>query len=176
MKEVEVKILEVDKPALVAKLQRLGAKKIFDNDMSTVFFDKDNQLNRQKKLLRLRSYGAANKITFKHTTEQGETRIAEELEVEVDDFGKAQAFFERLGFVATKTGTKHRESYRLGNVRFDFDFWPGIPCYLEIESDNSLSVLDACKRLEIPHDRVKNWTGKQLLNHYGKKGLLPGDD
>ena len=55
MKEVEVKILEVKRKNIEETLARLGAKKVFDGDIQTLFFDfKDGKIIKAKDVLRLR--------------------------------------------------------------------------------------------------------------------------
>ena len=55
MKELEVKILEVNRKKVEEILASCGAKKIFDGDIQTLFFDfKDGTIIKAKDVLRLR--------------------------------------------------------------------------------------------------------------------------
>ena len=55
MKETEVKILEVNRAKIEKTLANLGAKKVFDGDIETMFFDfKEKTIIKQKNVLRLR--------------------------------------------------------------------------------------------------------------------------
>ena len=55
MKEVEVKILEIDGKEIEERLTSLGAKKILDSDIQTIFFDFHNgKIMKAKDVLRLR--------------------------------------------------------------------------------------------------------------------------
>ena len=50
MKEIEVKVLNVDKQKIEEILSQLGAKKIFDDQITTYFFDfEDDRIAQSKK-------------------------------------------------------------------------------------------------------------------------------
>ena len=66
MKEIEAKILEVNSQNIEEKLTSLGAKKIFDENIQTFFFDfKDGTIINAKNVLRLRKEQNKTEITFK---------------------------------------------------------------------------------------------------------------
>ena len=51
MREIEVKILAVDRKALERRLRRLGARRVFDGTLRASFFDfKDGRFRRTGKL------------------------------------------------------------------------------------------------------------------------------
>ncbi len=57
MKEVEVTVLEVDKPSVVKKILEMGGKKVFEGKVLNVIFDSNKTLNSRGMLLRLRKRG-----------------------------------------------------------------------------------------------------------------------
>jgi adenylate cyclase class IV len=66
MKEIEVKVLNVDKQEIEERLSELGAKQIFDGEIKTCFFDfKDCSIVKAKNVLRLRKEGMKSVLTFK---------------------------------------------------------------------------------------------------------------
>ena len=55
MKEIEVKILGIDRRKVEQTLTGLGAEKVFDGEIQTFFFDfKDGRIIKAKDVLRLR--------------------------------------------------------------------------------------------------------------------------
>jgi len=168
MREVEAKILEVDKEKTVQKILELGGKKIFDGEITGIFFDKNNELKNSGKLLRLRKEGDKTKLTFKQKISKEQTKTSQETELEVDDFEKARKVLEGLGFETGKKHPKHRESYKTGNVRFEFDTFQGVPTFLEIEAEDENTVLETAEKLGFKKEDLKSWTGKDVLKHYGK--------
>ncbi len=55
MQEIEVKILEIDRKKIEKTLTDLGAEKIFDGGIQTIFFDfEDGRIVKAKDVLRLR--------------------------------------------------------------------------------------------------------------------------
>jgi adenylate cyclase class 2 len=45
----------------------------------------------------------------------------------------------------------YREEWRLGDLAFDFDTWPGLPTFLEIEGPDEASVRQAAARLGLDY-------------------------
>jgi adenylate cyclase class IV len=65
MEEIEAKILEVDPSRVRSTLAMLEAKKVFDDEMETFFFDlKTNSIANAKNVLRLRREGHQVVLTF----------------------------------------------------------------------------------------------------------------
>jgi len=168
MHEVEVKILEVNKEEIVKKILDMGGEKIFEGNIVGIFFDKENKLKNSGRLLRLRKEGGKIELTYKEKISKDQTKIFEETEVEVDDFEKTKKIFESLGFKPGKKYPKHRESYKIENTRIEFDTFPEVPTFLEIESEDEKSVLEMAEKLGFKKEQLKSWTGKQVLEHYNQ--------
>jgi adenylate cyclase class 2 len=169
MQEIEVKILEIDKDSLIAKLKSLGAKKDSEGNMRYILFDfADRRLKRSGKLLRLRSNGKDVELTFKGNISRKKAKIAEEHEVQVDDFDTAMKILSSIGLTRTKTYFKHRISYVLGKVRFEIDTLPGIPTFLEIEAPSTALIEKFVAKLGFSMKDAKPWTGKDVMRHYKK--------
>ncbi|HXY83406.1 MAG TPA: CYTH domain-containing protein, partial [Candidatus Saccharimonadales bacterium] len=87
MREVEVKIIDVDRERVEARLSSLGATQTFDGDQLTIFFDyAANSIAKAKNLLRLRKTGDKTQLTFKKFIDSGSLKIRDEYEVLVSDF------------------------------------------------------------------------------------------
>ena len=62
---------------------------------------------------------------------------------------------------------KKRVSYKLGNVRFDFDTRKeNIPTYMEIEAPSIEIINEFVDKLGIDKEKVKPWTFAQVEKHY----------
>jgi len=167
-REVEVKVLEVETASLVARLEALGAKKIFEGVMKVVSF---KGLPKGVSLLRVRQEGEQTYLAVKRQQIREGVRDVEEQSIIVDEFESTVRLLETIGFSVKRRYEKHRLSYRLRGVRFEFDtlYEEDIPTFLEIEGSSPEEVKEALSWLEIPDDRALAWTGKDVRRHYGKE-------
>jgi len=174
MKEIEVKILEVDKKALSKKLVSLGAKKVFDGELLSLFFDYgDNRLKDSGNTLRVRKEGKESFLYLKSFISDSDVKTREELCVKVDDVSAAESILSRLGLKPDGKLLKHRISYSLGEVKIEFDKfleeYAFVPEFLEIEGPDSEAIFEAAKKLGYAKDDCKPWTFRQLVEHYKKR-------
>ena len=87
MKEIEIKIIEIDRKKVEDDLATLGAAKTFDGDVETWFFDfQDDTITRARNLLRLRRIGDKTDLTFKKFVESQSAKVRNEYEVSISDF------------------------------------------------------------------------------------------
>jgi len=176
MKEVEVKIIDIDREKVEARLASLGATQTFDGDQVTMFFDyPGNPIATAKNLLRLRKTADKTQLTFKKFIESKSLKIRDEYEVLVSDFESMRLILESLGFNPTKRMEKHRTSYTLNSgVEVDIDKYTGeyshIPELLEIEAEDTQKVQLHAKLLGFQPEECKSWTTFDLIDYYsGKK-------
>lgn len=147
MTEIEVRFLEIDKAALVARLKKLGAKDLGENLLEeTIIYDKDLkwQKNDSHRFIRIRKNGDDVKLTYKEHTDKSKGE-AKEIELTIDDLESAVAFVEALGFVAFRRQQKKRHTLKLGDVIFDIDTWPRIPTYAELEGPSLQALQKAAE-------------------------------
>jgi predicted adenylyl cyclase CyaB len=172
MKEVEVKIIEIDRERVEAKLKFLGASKIFEGDEETVFFDfPGNPMATTGDLLRLRKVGEKTVLTFKKFVKSGSAKVRDEYEVVVQGFEPMRLILESLGLLAIQRMNKHRSSYALkSGVRVDLDKYTGefshIPELMEIEGGDIATVRSHVKLLGFQPEDCKTWTTFELVDHY----------
>lgn len=163
--EVEVVFLEVNKKQLVEKLISLGAQKILDVDMKQV-----NYMTVDGHRLRIRDEGEKIMLAFKKILSTGKLKIADEHETQVVDFDETVSFIQGMGLVPRRFLEKHRESYKLGKVRFDFDDYLGdysfVPEFLEIESNNEDDIKDAAELVGLSWDDAKNLSTGEIITLY----------
>ncbi|MBT7903205.1 class IV adenylate cyclase [Candidatus Woesearchaeota archaeon] len=175
MKEIEVKILDIDKEKIVTKLLDLGAKKVFEGDMNIEFFDyPDKRLKNENKILRLRTKGDQAELTFKHALSREGVKIAEEIETHTDDFETTREIIEQIGLKLLIQTQKHRESYLLQisekeKIQFEFDTHKGIPTFLEIEASSVELVETYVNKLGFNMQDTTTMNGKQVMEKYGQK-------
>lgn len=174
MKEIEVKILNVDKQRIGELLTQLMAKQTFDDEITTYFLDFENKsIVNAKNVLRLRKEGKHSVLTFKKILSKQTAKVAEEYEVEVSNLSEMERILELLGLSVTEIMKKHRISYKLKDVQFDIDTleneYSFIPTYLEIEAKNIELIHKYAKILGYRADDCLPWTTNELIKFYSKK-------
>jgi predicted adenylyl cyclase CyaB len=174
LKEVEVKILEVNRKNIEETLAELGAKKVFDGDIKTLFFDfNDGKIIKAKDVLRLRKEDDKIELTYKKVRFDKASKNAEEYSVEVSDLKMAQKILVNLGLETIEDTYKHRVSYKLDSARFDIDRYLGkydfIPEFLEIEAENANDIHKYAKLLGYKPSGCLPWSTKELIEHYSKR-------
>jgi len=172
MKEVEVKIIEIDRGKVETKLMSLGATKTLDDDVGTLFFDfPDNSISKVKDLLRLRRIGSRTALTFKKFVENDSAKVRVEYEVLVSDFEATSSILQALGLIPTLRMEKHRTSYRMKDgVEVDIDKYTRqyshIPTLLEIEGADTPTIHAHAKLLGFEPEQCKSWTTFDLIAYY----------
>jgi adenylate cyclase class 2 len=166
MRETEVKILEVDKTMLEKKLKKLGAKKVFEGKLTAILF-KSKQ--KPELIIRLRKSANQTQFTVKKIITQKDAKIADEKEIDIIDFEKMHEILLMLGLKQKGKLSKYRVSYELGNIRFDFDKYPGVPCFLEVEAENKNELKKGVRLLGIDYSETKTWITSDIFKHYHKK-------
>lgn len=169
MTEIEVKILEVDTASLKKKLIKFGASKVFEGEIKALFFDFEGEtLRSEKKRLRLRTVGNDVEFTLKERKEHKSVRIDEEFQVLVGDFKEMKKILEMIGLKVARKYTKHRVSYVIDKVRFEFDTIENLPTLLEIEAQSVEDLEIWVKKLGFKMSDTKPWSGRDVLCHYEK--------
>ncbi len=166
MKEIEVKVIAINKTDIISKILSLGAKKSFEGNIHSINYNLP--ANVKISLLRLRKKGDKNYLTAKTSLSKEQARIAEETEVEIQNFETMHTILTSLGYTIRKESHKKRTSYTLNETHFEIDEFEGIPAYMEIESSSVKKIEQFIRELGINPAHVKNWNETELLQHYGK--------
>lgn len=174
MKEIEVKILNINRSKIEEILFQLGAKKVFDNDVEAFFFDfKNGSISKTKSILRLRREGNQVVLTFKRIKSKQGAKVAEEQSVEVSNLEVMKKILQSLDLFIKESNIKHRVSYQLGNVHFDFDCYKGehsyIPEFMEIEAENLETIHKYAMLLGFKPEDCLPWSTSDLVNYYNDK-------
>ena len=170
MKEIEVKILNIDKDKIVKQLIALGGIKTFDGQIKARFYS-----NEQGKRLRLRQMKTLHPKSFSYVLnykDRGNAEgmmVNEEHEVAVSDYIGMVAILESIGFKQYKTSEKTRISYKIDDIVFDIDTYDGIPSLLEVESSSQTSVKRGVSLLGYSMKDTVIISEQQLKNQYGLK-------
>lgn len=150
--ELELRILEVDPAELDVKLVGIGAEKVFDGDLISLYFKRVGQeIERGKEEIRLRKIGEKVLLTYKKQRVDCEFGSKDEYEVEVSDLETTRLILESIGFEVWLELRKRRISYRLDGVCFEIDIYSGdyeaIPPFMEIEAGNVEEIYEAALNL-----------------------------
>jgi len=175
MKEIEIKIIEIDRKKVEGSLANLGATKTFDGDVETWFFDfQGDTIARAKNLLRLRRIGDKTDLAFKKFVESRSAKVRNEYEVSISDFETMSRILESLGLISNLRMKKHRTSYTLkSGLEVDIDKYAGdhshIPELLEIEGEDVETIYLHAKLLGFQPEECRPWTTFDLINYYSGK-------
>lgn len=174
MKEIEIKILDINRKKVVKKLISLGAQKIFDGEINTSFFDfPDKTIRSDKKTVRLRKIGDKVFLAFKNPISHDTVKIKREYEIEVSSFDKTKKILESLGLSEWLNTKKHRISYALNDVRFEFDKYHDqyefVPEFLEIEAKDIETIYKYVDLLGFKKEDCKPWTILDIVNNLSSK-------
>ena len=165
MKELEVKILNMDLKKLELKLQGLGARLISQEvQVNTLIDGKDNVLqNELDSYMRIREtrFILTDKVKLTLTMKKNINRdnIRENIEINTDISDKESMLkiLDTLGYKVISEGYKERTSYELANARFDLDTWDKDTYpypYMEIEVKHEDELDEIIKLLDIPKDNI----------------------
>lgn len=174
MEEIEVKFLDINVPEIQKTLRKIGARKVFDKVYQRKVYDHpDLRLDKQGAWLRVRDEGDKVTFTFKqrlgmkgHPGEQNDDGM-EEIETTVGSFNTACRILEKIGLKEKFHEETHRIRYLKGGVEYDIDHWPGIPPYLEIETDNWERLKRAVEELGLRPEDQKIFSTMQVYKIYG---------
>ena len=173
MKEIEAKVLEIDRTALEARLAAIGAVLEFTAPFRAVYYDTpDTALRGRGDVLRLRQEGEEVAMTFKRRlpSEDAGVKVREELEVKVSDYAVACRILEGLGYQPGLVMNKVRTQYAIGGAHLVIDRYVDdfahIPEFVEIEAP-SLELLHAvAAQVGYRPEQLLSWSASELIDHY----------
>lgn len=116
--------------------------------------------------LRLRLSGGSARLTYKGPRGRG-GGVKERLELEAEVRGDIAGILEMLGFKPAVTVVKERVYYRGRGHTVTLDRVEGLGCFVEVEGDNPLGVLEL---LGVPRENIVEETYAEMIAR--KLGLL----
>jgi predicted adenylyl cyclase CyaB len=151
VKEIEVKIRNIDKKKIIEKILGFGATKIFSGRVVDYRFDTiDRDLSRKGKALRIRQKGKYVYLNLKGKKKsQDNMTNREEIGVRISNFKIMQRILNELGMIKIFELDKFRTEFRFNDIKFDIDEYVGLEPILEIESDSYEKVQEYIKKLGI---------------------------
>lgn len=150
MKELEVKILDINLDQLRNKLKDLNCKKVKSENQINDLFDFPN-----KSLLRKHGYARIRTVedllknstkfylTVKTLKSDEKFKIMDENEVEITNGEEGKDILKALGLELTQSIKKYRESYKYKNALIEIDINEESFCpfpYIEIEAQTSEEI------------------------------------
>jgi adenylate cyclase class 2 len=148
--EYEAKFLAVDVTGLQAKLAALGAVQAFPRTLLTRKIFESDVLDGSQ-WVRLRNEGTRTTLTVKQVTDATSIHGTTEIETEVGDLQAMAEILGNLGLREVRYQENFREEWQLGDIAFDFDTWPDLPTFLEIEGPDEDAVRQSAARLGLDY-------------------------
>jgi adenylate cyclase class 2 len=178
MKEIEVKVLNIDPDKIEKKLVKLNAEKIKNEHQVNLIFDTPGfSLNK--------GYGGYARIRVKRNLDNDYEKILFtvkknissegarqniEHEVEIDSCDQMWKIMTDLGYELKHKGEKHRISYRLDDILFEIDTWDKDTYpepYLELEVQDKKDIERAAELLNLNRDNITCKSIQQLRSEAG---------
>lgn len=165
MKEVEVKIRNINKSDIIKKIEKLGAQKIFTGRVIDYRFDTpDRDLSRQGKALRIRQKGRYIYLNLKGKKKSIENITGrDEIGVKISNFKIMQKILNELGYIKIFELNKYRTEYRMDDITFDIDEYVGLSPILEIESNSYERVEKYIQKLGIGEEDMGRVYIREIL-------------
>ena len=165
VKEIEVKILNIDLDEMEKRLIDIGAKLISkEYQVNTIFDSKDNYIeNNLNSYLRIRetknllNHEIKVNLTLKKNISKDSMRQNIETTTEINNKQSMIYILRDLGYEITNKGYKNRTSYIYENIRFDLDQWDKETYpnpYMEIEVEREEDLEKAINLLKIDRNNI----------------------
>jgi len=167
--EIEAKFFISNLPALLEKLQRLGAISLRPRmlEINLRFDTGDMSLRDRAQVLRLRQDDKAI-LTFKSLGEIIDGVISRtELEVVVSDFQTTRSILEALGFQVFMTYEKYRQNFKLNDLVASVDEMP-YGHFIELEGNSPEHVRSTAALLGLDWEQRINLSYTALLGLYNQ--------
>lgn len=169
MTEIELKILNIDRAKIVAKLAALGARRVMrPTRLHEVYFESRSFVEKGKRTLRLRREGKEVLLTAKVKRDGGRFDVRTETEIAVSDFKRTRTLLETAGFRAVREREKVREEYRVRGMKVEIDRYPRMKRpYVEIEGKNRRAIERLVADLGFSMRDTTNKTATKILRELG---------
>lgn len=160
--------MEINPEDVVPKLKALGATKFEQGLVKVKAYDfPDDRLRKDGSYLRVREIAGRTEVIHKKKIDDTKLKVMEETEIITDDFDTSCEIFVKLGMKKFCDHEKYRASYKLGDVKIEFDKYPGLPWFFEVDSDNEDDVRKTVELLGFDFDDDKKVSGEMIIDIYG---------
>ena len=152
--EYEATFLSADVEDLQTRLKTLGAVQAFPRTLLTRKIFEHDALDGGA-WVRLRDEGTRSTLTLKQVTDSTTIDGTTEIETEVSDLSAMAEILSRLGLAEVRYQENYREEWRWGEVAFDFDTWPGLSTFVEIEGPDETAVRQAAATVGLDYSQAR---------------------
>lgn len=161
MKEVEVKILEIDKNRILTILKKNNAKLIMPrNRQVNSFYENNDSVG---KTVRIREDANGNTLAIKSKLKVVKNhKVMKEYETKVSDVRALEQGLILIGFKLIGRAELYREDWRISNCVVSIGEFPKIPPYIEIEGSEK-NILKVAKLLGYSE---RDYFPKSILDAY----------
>lgn len=175
MKELEVKILNIDLEKMEEKIKALGGRLIAKElQVNTLIDTKDNYIEKNlDSYVRIRETKSLLKNNIKYTLTMKKNIVREgireniETNVDISDKEAMIHILETLGYYVLEEGYKERTSYILNGARLDLDKWDKDTYpygYMEVEVQHEDELQDIVNLLSIEEENISTKSILELRN------------
>lgn len=175
MKELEVKILNIDLEKMEEKIKALGGRLIAKElQVNTLIDTKDNYIEKNlDSYIRIRETKSLLKNNIKYTLTMKKNIVREgireniETNVDISDKEAMIHILETLGYYVLEEGYKERTSYILNGARLDLDKWDKDTYpygYMEVEVQHEDELQDIVNLLSIEEENISTKSILELRN------------
>jgi len=181
LKELEVKILNIDIENIRKKATELNCVKVKEeNQINNLFDFKTKDLLKQQGYARIRIVqdllhdSIKYYMTTKKILSQDKFKIMDENEVEISDAIEGEKIFKALGLELIQSIKKYRESYKYKNTLIEIDVNEKSFCpfpYIEIESINEEELEEVVKKLGYTMNDTTSKNIYELIEIFKSKGF-----
>ncbi len=165
VKELEVKVLNMDLNIVEEKIVKLGGKKLSEEFQINTLVDSyerpiKSYLDAYLRIRQTKDVLNNNEsitLTLKKNIKNNDLRENIELNTEISDKDTMLQILKDLGFDKIEVGHKERISYVLEGARIDLDIWDEKTYpypYMEIEVENKEALDNIIRILEIPLENI----------------------
>lgn len=146
--EYEARFCDIDATAVKQVLRDAGGRCILPRTLQQRVIFENDLIRASRSWLRLRTNGQRATLTLKRA--EGDHPALDsirELETTVGDFGACRDLLEQIGLTPVRYQENYREEWQLTGITYDFDEWPGLPPFLEVEGPTPEAVRAAASAL-----------------------------
>lgn len=172
-KELEVKLLNIDKGEIEKKLIGLNAQLVKrELQVNSIYDYPDNSFESKKKgyirireMKNLETGEVAYEFTIKKMVGNDGIKEYEEIETGIDDKESLDRMLHELGLCKKHEGSKERIRYRIENIIYDIDTWDTdtLPYpYLEIEVESKGDLKRAVELIGLSEESISLKTIREL--------------
>ena len=169
-KEIEIRLLNIDKEQFVKNIVDLGSEKVSETLQKRYVYD-FNPIQ-ENKWIRLRTNGEKTTLTIKEIIDKNAIDGTNELEIVVSDFYSANSILEQLGYSHRNYQENYREVYYLDDVEISIDSWQLIPTYVEFEAKNEKDIQFLLEKIEYDKNNLTTLDVTSIYNDIYKIDVM----